>query len=422
MAKFVTYVRPTIQREFIDKQYLAMENLCSAYNSKARKSTLRFYAYGGSLYHKLYPKARLPCLNTADVDGFLLVIPNDVAITQLIKPTGQVERKVQEAWDEARKLIFNIKALNKILKQSSTRNIQIKKDRSITFKPTTTGDDNFDPKLGDDNFFNMNVSNDLKRELVKSFTDPLEKVFPLLVDSGGVSDFLDVHIGILHPNWHPKWYKTAEPITRAFELYWSGIAIHSNVYICNPKYLLLDQLKTAIERLTIYIENAHLRPDKLPDCLEDNACRQGIEKTRKTLCRVRFLSTKMPTIILKDLLNFYADKPFLSDWKYLRSKILEKRVESLNMVLNYGYDGPETFSRIQKQNKNIRRWNRIFSEQKPTIPLKSSGLELVPSMTIMEVVQRLYMIYNDIRQNAESNRRRVGRASKNIYASLSEDT
>ena len=80
----------------IQLQYAAMDNLCEAFNKLVDGATLRFYPYGGSLYRHFMPRSTSKYTRTNDVDGFLVVMPDDVTLEDCL--TGD-EAEYEEVAD-----------------------------------------------------------------------------------------------------------------------------------------------------------------------------------------------------------------------------------------------------------------------------------------------------------------------------------
>ena len=97
----------------IQLQYAAMDNLCKAFNKLVNGATLRFYPCGGSLYRYFMPRSTSKYTRTNDVDGFLVVMPNDVTLEDCL--TGdeaeyeEVADRILSAYKNLHKKLFSTK-------------------------------------------------------------------------------------------------------------------------------------------------------------------------------------------------------------------------------------------------------------------------------------------------------------------------
>ena len=357
--------------DFIRMQYAAIDNLCEAFDALIKGATLRFYPYGGSLYRMFMPRSTSEYTKTNDVDGFLMVVPDDVTLEDCLTTSPSryenTVNRIVDTYEVLFETIFNLQGIQRWCTAASTRDFTLSCPQFVSAYTGGTG--------ADTGF----VSGKVESRLVKPFdreemrnsilsvkwaNTVFNDVFPIRVQSTANSDYsteMDVHFGVLQPVTDFYTGRTCEIVQKA-----RPHAFFRHVHIQSLQTFFIEQARTMIECLVQLYEELILHPEKehakrldaLTKQMLDrgSALTQSLVKAKKRVMRVNELVMTHYDLANTSLVQIYAthDTDIFAPISqtqvghgFQRSRveerlqpyILKSEVESFNNMLLWGYKG-----------------------------------------------------------------------------------
>lgn len=414
-----------MSRHMIQMQYYAINNLCSAFNLAVKSATLRFYPYGGCLYKYFMPNNTSKYTQTNDVDGFLVVMPNDVSLQDCLRTdaSNNVVEKILDVYKELFESVFTPEGLTQWLQAASNDDY------------TLTCAELFQPKgnIGDpaSDFWSSEWDKDMVRYRLEH-GEIFEMALPLRIEYDDISAGLDVHFGVLQP--------PIESITaRLCEIVYTAQPDqrYTHMYVQSAETFFVEQCATMLYSLQTLYEYVILHPDvgtKLHDermgkLTYSQIYGQPIIKAEKRMMRIQELADAFSKISQKPLKYFYSIhendvfKPFIDNIKNKREHthelfqpyVLQNRVRTLNDTLLYGYHGEDN-RKNEKRTQNRSRASLQEATQSSLAvamkkPLKimmdimhireanalTNALVLTDDVTVQEMMHLLIYLFERLR-------------------------
>lgn len=339
----------------IQLQYAAMDNLCEAFNQRVGGATLRFYPCGGSLYRYFMPRSTSKYTRTNDVDGFLVVVPDDVTLEDCL--TGdeaeyeKVADRILSAYKNLHKTLFSTKEQKSLwLEAAST------KEFTLTSKFTGGVFQRMPDREDKETLFGRWDSEFFGQEFDLSITLHL---------SGDEKINFDSHCGMLQRPVYGNMYGTPDTDEsysgRVCEMVATATqdSQYSNVYVASVETFFIEQCQTMVKSLRDFYEAVVLHPDAGTEAhakvMYYGASKQPIIKAEKRFMRVKELLDTFPEIAKKTLQEYYTIhdrdifQPFVACMRrndvtskalnkgLLQPYALRKYVDLLNKTIMYGY-------------------------------------------------------------------------------------
>lgn len=349
-----------LSTEAVQLQFAAMDNLCAAFNVTVDGATLRFYPYGGALYRYFMPESASKYTETNDLDGFLVVIPDDVTLQDCLTDN-------EEAYANVTDKIVNVykRLANTVFSTDEQRALWLEAASTDAFTLTSnfesssweaSVDDEMSKKIvlgqAGDEYFNMRF--DATIVLHKAALDKR-------ID-------LDIHFGVLqrpvYGNMYAKFQLTDESSSgKVCEMVATASQHHQfpNVFVCSVETFFIDQCLTMLKSMKNFYNKVILHPDVGTDAHDKvmylSRQDQSVLKAEKRLMRVSELVASFPNIEETTLKEFYtvherdAFQPFIASLRkdeimskmlnngLLQPYALRKNVDLFNKVFMFGYEG-----------------------------------------------------------------------------------
>lgn len=330
--------------ELVQLQYAAVDRLCAAFKPLADGMTLRFYPYGGSLFQAFLPRSTSEYIKTNDVDGFLVVIPDTVTLSDcLTVQKEQKQRVVERVVSVYKKLYANIFTRQKLarwLKDASTAQSTFRCEPFMSKYNTENASEH-----------SLTATWDKKRvtgQILDEGNTVFAQSLPLTLDFlGGGSVQLDVHFGVLQPICDQKTAKVCEIVASARR--WPG---YHHTYAQSVQTFFIDQCRTLMESLSLLYQYLILDPKagsakehhkKVARLMKSQGIRQSFVKVKKRMKRVGELVRTVDVIASSRLQDFYAahkadvfsSVPEVKS--FLQTSRLEKAVREFNQYFLWGY-------------------------------------------------------------------------------------
>lgn len=349
----------------IQLQYAAMDNLCEAFNKLVDGATLRFYPYGGSLYRHFMPRSTSKYTRTNDVDGFLVVMPDDVTLEDCL--TGD-EAEYEEVAD---RILSAYKNLHKTL-------FSTKEQKSLWLKAASTKEFTL-TKL---NWVFEDGENDVKKDLLgRGDVEIFQWGFDLSIilhSSGDEKINFDAHCGVLQRPVYGSMYTDKLPVGESYsgrvcEMVATATqdSQYLNVYIPSVETFFIEQCQTMVISLDTFYRTVLLHPDAGTEAhakvMYNARNQQSFIKAEKRFMRVKELVDVFPEITKKTLQEYYTIhdrdifQPFVECMRrntftlkalnkgLLQPYALRKNVDVLNKTMMYGYNA---------KYKKVKPWER----------------------------------------------------------------
>jgi len=339
----------------IQLQYAAMDNLCATFNQRVGGATLRFYPCGGSLYRYFMPRSTSKYTRTNDVDGFLVVVPDDVTLEDCL--TGD-EAEYEKVAD---RILSAYKNLHKTL-------FSTKEQKSLWLEAASTKEFTLTSKFTGGMFIPM-ADREAKETLFgQESNEFFGQDFDLSITlhlSGDEKINFDAHCGMLQRPVYGNMYGTPDTDEsysgRVCEMVATATqdSQYSNVYVASVETFFIEQCQTMVKSLRDFYEAVVLHPDAGTEAhakvMFRAASKQPIIKAEKRFMRVKELLDTFPEIAKKTLQEYYTIhdrdifQPFVACMRRndVTSKFLNKGllqpyalrnyVDLLNKTIMYGY-------------------------------------------------------------------------------------
>jgi len=338
----------------IKLQYAAMDNLCQAFNQLVDGATLRFYPYGGSLYRYFMPRSTSKYTRTNDVDGFLVVMPDDVTLADCLTGDEAEYERVAE------RILSAYKNLHRTFSPEEQKSLWLEaastEEFTLTSKFTGGAWQPMPDKEAKDTLFGRWDNEFFDQEFDLSI---------ILHSSGNEEINFDAHFGVLqrpvYGSMYTNYLNTDESYSgRVCEMVVTATqdSKYLNVYVASVETFFIEQCQTMVKSLKSFYETVVLHPDVGTDVhakvMFFKRNNQSVIKAQKRFMRVKELVDNFPEIAKKTLQEYYTIhdrdifQPFVECMRrneftlkalnkgLLQPYALRKNVDLLNKTIMYG--------------------------------------------------------------------------------------